>query len=86
MSFAYLLRYELDLVIELNASTLRALEPILKRIAELSEEESSEFKLDTPMDGTAQTILNSTNYCPALASATYSQYRAYIWEQRSRCR
>jgi len=51
MSFAYLLRYELDLVIELNASTLRALEPILKRIAELSEEESSEFKLDTPMDG-----------------------------------
>eukprot|EP00005_Dracoamoeba_jomungandri_P004864 CAMPEP_0174252262 /NCGR_PEP_ID=MMETSP0439-20130205/1801_1 /TAXON_ID=0 /ORGANISM="Stereomyxa ramosa, Strain Chinc5" /LENGTH=1190 /DNA_ID=CAMNT_0015332775 /DNA_START=101 /DNA_END=3673 /DNA_ORIENTATION=+ len=42
-------RYELDLVIELNASTLRALEAILKKISELTEEEAAVFQLDTPL-------------------------------------
>lgn len=44
-------RFELDLVIELNASTVRALEPILKSINELGEEESARFRLDTALDG-----------------------------------
>jgi paired amphipathic helix protein Sin3a len=39
-------RYELDLVIELNASTMRILEPIAKRITELSEEEKQHFRLE----------------------------------------
>jgi paired amphipathic helix protein Sin3a len=45
-------RFELDLVIELNASTIRALERILKSISEMSEEDSAKFKLDTNLDST----------------------------------
>jgi paired amphipathic helix protein Sin3a len=39
-------RYELDLVIELNSSTMRALEPILKQIMDMPEDEASRFKID----------------------------------------
>jgi paired amphipathic helix protein Sin3a len=44
-------RFELDLVIELNASTVRALEPVLKSIQEMSEEDAIKFRLDTALDG-----------------------------------
>ena len=37
-------RYELDLVIELNVSTLRVLEPYAAKIAALSEEEKANFR------------------------------------------
>lgn len=37
-------RYELDLVIELNISTLRVLEPYATKIATLSEEEKANFR------------------------------------------
>lgn len=39
-------RYELDLVIELNSSTMRALEPILKQIMDLPDDATSRFKID----------------------------------------
>jgi paired amphipathic helix protein Sin3a len=39
-------RYELDLVIELNASTMRMFEPVAKRITELPEEEKQHFRLE----------------------------------------
>ncbi|ELR12555.1 paired amphipathic helix protein sin3, putative [Acanthamoeba castellanii str. Neff] len=41
-----LFKYELDLVIELNSSTMRALEPILKQIMDMPEDEASRFKID----------------------------------------
>jgi paired amphipathic helix protein Sin3a len=44
-------RYELDLVIELNSSTMRALEPILKQIMDMPEDEAARFKIDN-LDGT----------------------------------
>ena len=37
-------RYELDLVIEQNSSTIKVLEPVLKRLQELPEEESKKHK------------------------------------------
>jgi paired amphipathic helix protein Sin3a len=42
-------RYELDLVIELNASAIRALEPLKTKLAGLTEEEASTFKME-PLD------------------------------------
>lgn len=45
-------RFELDLVIELNASTVRTLERVLKSMSEMTEEESARFKLDTALDST----------------------------------
>jgi paired amphipathic helix protein Sin3a len=50
-------RFELDLVIELNASTVKALEPLMKTINELTEEESQRFKLDTSLDSNNFTII-----------------------------
>eukprot|EP01114_Cavostelium_apophysatum_P019570 TRINITY_DN6344_c0_g1_i6.p2 TRINITY_DN6344_c0_g1~~TRINITY_DN6344_c0_g1_i6.p2 ORF type:complete len:658 (+),score=243.67 TRINITY_DN6344_c0_g1_i6:2183-4156(+) len=43
-------RFELDLVIELNASTIRVLEPIYKLLNDMSEEETARAKLDTMLD------------------------------------
>jgi paired amphipathic helix protein Sin3a len=51
-------RYELDLVIELNSSTMRALEPILKQIMDMPEDEASRFKIDN-LDGTGRHTLCS---------------------------
>lgn len=42
-------RYELDLVIELNTSAIRALEPVKNKLAAMSEEEASTFKME-PLD------------------------------------
>lgn len=38
-------RYELDMVIECNASTLRTLQPLLERINKLPSHERSKFKM-----------------------------------------
>ena len=38
-------RYELDMVIECNASTLRTLQPLLERISKLPSHERSKFKM-----------------------------------------
>jgi len=43
-------RFELDLVIELNASTLRVLEPIVKQFGEMNDEEIGKFRLDSYLD------------------------------------
>jgi paired amphipathic helix protein Sin3a len=43
-------RFELDLVIELNSSTIRALERVAKSLAELKEEDLPKFKLDPMVD------------------------------------
>ncbi len=51
-------RFELDLVIELNAATIRALERILKSISEMSEEDSAKFKLETNLDSTCSNDVN----------------------------
>jgi paired amphipathic helix protein Sin3a len=40
-------RYELDLVIELNTSAIRALEPIKLKLAGLTEEEAATFKMES---------------------------------------
>eukprot|EP00026_Physarum_polycephalum_P000301 Phypoly_transcript_00301.p1 GENE.Phypoly_transcript_00301~~Phypoly_transcript_00301.p1 ORF type:complete len:1683 (+),score=475.87 Phypoly_transcript_00301:157-5205(+) len=40
-------RYELDLVIELNTSAIRALEPIKQKLAGLTEEEAATFKMES---------------------------------------
>lgn len=44
-------RFELDLVIELNASTMKVLEPIVKQLSEVSEDEVAKFRLDAYLDG-----------------------------------
>ncbi len=43
-------RYELDLVVELNASTIRFLEPIRSQLAEMTDAELRAFKLKEPLD------------------------------------
>lgn len=43
-------RFELDLVIELNSSTIRALERVQKLLVETKEEDMSKFKLDPMVD------------------------------------
>lgn len=43
-------RYELDLVIELNTSAIRSLEPIKNKLAGLTEEEAAVYKME-PLDG-----------------------------------
>ena len=44
-------RYELDMVIELNVSTIRALEPIMNHIATLQKEQLVNYKLRETLDG-----------------------------------
>jgi paired amphipathic helix protein Sin3a len=45
-------RYELDMVIELNCSTIRALEPIMQQIIDTPEQQLVSFKLsDNALDG-----------------------------------
>ncbi len=60
--FEYVYRYELDLVIELNASTMRALEPILKDIIDLPEEDQTKFKVDN-LDGSLMLHFAACNHC-----------------------
>jgi paired amphipathic helix protein Sin3a len=43
-------RYELDLVVELNAATLRFLEPIRAKLSEMTDAELRTFKLREPLE------------------------------------
>ncbi|XP_011347883.1 paired amphipathic helix protein Sin3b isoform X4 [Ooceraea biroi] len=49
-------RFELDVVIETNASTIRVLEGIHKKINRMSQEELQKFKLDDGLGGSSFTI------------------------------
>lgn len=49
-------RFELDVVIETNASTIRVLEGVQKKIARMSQDELAKFKLDDCLGGSSPTI------------------------------
>ncbi|XP_012225740.1 paired amphipathic helix protein Sin3a isoform X3 [Linepithema humile] len=49
-------RFELDVVIETNASTIRVLEGVHKKINRMSQEEAQKFKLDDCLGGCSSTI------------------------------
>lgn len=49
-------RFELDVVIETNSSTIRVLEGIQKKMSKMSPDELNRFKLDDYLGGTSQTI------------------------------
>lgn len=49
-------RFELDVVIETNASTIRVLEGVSKKISRMSQEEAQKFKLDDCLGGCSPTI------------------------------
>lgn len=48
-------RFELDVVIECNASTIMVLEGLMKKMARMSSEELSRFRLDDSLGGTSPT-------------------------------
>ncbi|XP_017959431.1 uncharacterized protein LOC108653455 isoform X2 [Drosophila navojoa] len=49
-------RFELDLVIEVNSTTIRVLENVQKKMSRMSPEELAKFHLDDHLGGTSQTI------------------------------
>ncbi|CAG9766340.1 unnamed protein product [Ceutorhynchus assimilis] len=49
-------RFELDVVIETNASTIRVLEAVNKKMSRMSQEELNKFKLDDGLGGTSHTL------------------------------
>ncbi|CAG7726194.1 unnamed protein product [Allacma fusca] len=49
-------RFELDVVIETNASTIRVLEMVAKKMSRMSQEELNEFELDECLGGSSPTI------------------------------
>ncbi|XP_070503686.1 paired amphipathic helix protein Sin3a isoform X1 [Chironomus tepperi] len=49
-------RFELDVVIETNSSTIRVLEGVQKKMSKMSADELGRFKLDDSLGGTSQTI------------------------------
>lgn len=49
-------RFELDVVIETNASTIRILEGVHKKISRMGQEELQKFKLDDCLGGSSSTI------------------------------
>lgn len=49
-------RYELDVVIETNLSTIRVLEVVQKKLNRMSPEERNRFRLDDTLGGTSTTI------------------------------
>ncbi|XP_014240289.1 paired amphipathic helix protein Sin3a [Cimex lectularius] len=49
-------RFELDLVIECNAATIRVLDGIQKKMSRMSSEELSKFRLDDTLGGSSPTI------------------------------
>lgn len=49
-------RYELDVVIETNLSTIRVLEVVQKKLNRMSPEERNRFRLDDALGGTSTTI------------------------------
>lgn len=49
-------RFELDVVIETNSSTIRVLEGVQKKMSKMSPDELNRFKLDDSLGGTSLTI------------------------------
>ncbi|VDO94917.1 unnamed protein product [Soboliphyme baturini] len=49
-------RFELDIVIEVNRSTIQVFENVLKRMSHMSTEEAKRFQLDDTLGGTSMTI------------------------------
>jgi hypothetical protein len=49
-------RYDLDMIIEANLSTIRLLEPLAKRLATVSQEEQAKFKLTPSLGGQSEVI------------------------------
>uniref|UniRef100_A0A672JIP9 SIN3 transcription regulator family member Ab n=1 Tax=Salarias fasciatus TaxID=181472 RepID=A0A672JIP9_SALFA len=49
-------RFELDVVLETNLATIRALETVQRRISRMSAEEQLRFKLDNTMGGSSEVI------------------------------
>lgn len=49
-------RFELDVVIETNASTIRVLEAVNKKLSRMGPDEIAKFKLDDCLGGTSPTL------------------------------
>ena len=49
-------RFEMDLILEYNLSTISVLEPIAKRIEKMTSEEREAFRLDHRLNGTSEII------------------------------
>lgn len=49
-------RFELDVVIETNAATIRVLETVQRKMSRMSQDELAKFRLDDCLGGTSQTI------------------------------
>ncbi|KAM6943140.1 paired amphipathic helix protein Sin3a-like [Xenentodon cancila] len=49
-------RFELDIVLETNLATIRALETVQRRLSRMSAEEQLRFKLDNTMGGSSEVI------------------------------
>lgn len=49
-------RFEMDLILEYNLSTIAVLEPIAKRIEKMTAEEREAFRLDHRLNGTSEVI------------------------------
>ncbi|KAJ8924461.1 hypothetical protein NQ315_007258 [Exocentrus adspersus] len=49
-------RFELDVVIEVNASTIRVLEGVFKKLGRMSSDEVAKFKLDDCLGGSSPTL------------------------------
>lgn len=49
-------RFEMDLILEYNLSTIAVLEPIAKRIEKMTPEEREAFRLDHRLNGTSEVI------------------------------
>lgn len=49
-------RFELDVVIETNASTIRVLEAVNKKLNRMGPDEIAKFKLDDCLGGTSPTL------------------------------
>jgi len=77
-------RFELDLVIELNASAMRALEQINKKLQSVRKEEASKVKIE-PLDGTCRSlnILNIVTHSISFSIAR-KKHRKTLWRQETR--
>ncbi|XP_023025930.1 SIN3 transcription regulator family member A isoform X2 [Leptinotarsa decemlineata] len=49
-------RFELDVVIEVNASTIRVLEGVNKKLSRMSQDDASKYKLDDCLGGSSPTL------------------------------
>lgn len=49
-------RFELDIVIEANAATIKVLESVQKKLSRMNPDEVSKFRLDNRLSGTSDVI------------------------------